>query len=360
MSSLYRKYRPKTFAQVVGQEVIKKTLQQELATGMISHAYLFCGPRAVGKTTTARLFVRALNCQQRKKGAHEPCNACDACSALLANKTLDVMEIDAASHTGVDNVRETIIAASRVGNTFLQYKAFIIDEVHMLSTSAFNALLKTLEEPPSGVIFILATTEIHKVPLTIISRCQRFDFKLIGASDMKERLKGIILQENREVSDEVLDHIVRLSQGCQRDAESLLGQVLAVKEKKIDSKIAQGILAFSHQVFVDLLVNAVISKDQQKAFEIIAGTHEQGVDSALFIQDCVSVFRDVLHVKIGVLQKEQYVGLGYDNLSRLAKSIEPDKLLAIIDFFMEAHREKRWIYLEQLPLEIAVVKSCSI
>lgn len=356
--NLYRKYRPKTFEEVVGQELIKKTLQHQIAHETTAHAYLFCGPRAVGKTSTARLLVRAVNCQNKKKGEHEPCNTCDSCTAIFLGKTLDVMEIDAASHTGVDNVRETIIAASRVGNTFLKYKAFIIDEVHMLSTSAFNALLKTLEEPPANVLFILATTEIHKVPLTIISRCQRFDFKRIGAVDMMGRLQRIVKAEKREVSEGVLNHIVRLSEGCQRDAESLLGQLLACKEKIIDEKVAQGMLSFSHHVFVDTLVTAVLDRLQKNAFEIIAEAREQGVDISLLIQDCVSQLRDLVHIKVGALDKEHYEGVGFEELEQLAKKVELDRLVAIIDYFMEAQKEKRWIYLEQLPLEIAVVKAC--
>ena len=187
MSTLYRKYRPQTFGEVVNQNHVKITLQNEIQAGKIAHAYLFCGPRAVGKTTIARVFAKAVNCTNRKEGDFEPCNKCDNCQSIFDGRNLDVIEIDAASHTGVDNVRENIIASARVAPSNYKYKVFIIDEIHMLSASAFNALLKTMEEPPAHAIFILCTTEVHKVPTTIISRCQRFDFKRIGVSEITKK-----------------------------------------------------------------------------------------------------------------------------------------------------------------------------
>src|SRR3989344_5558425 len=186
-TTLYRKYRPQTFAEVVGQNHIKTTLQNELEKDKIAHAYLFSGPRGLGKTTMARLFAKAVNCLTRKSGQSEPCNQCNSCQEVITGRSLDVIEIDAASHTGVDNVRENIIENSRFTPTSRKFKVFIIDEVHMLSTSAFNALLKTLEEPPEHAIFILATTEIHKVPETIVSRCQHFDFHKVPTADIVKR-----------------------------------------------------------------------------------------------------------------------------------------------------------------------------
>ncbi|PJB19346.1 DNA polymerase III, subunit gamma and tau, partial [Candidatus Falkowbacteria bacterium CG_4_9_14_3_um_filter_36_9] len=188
MATLYRKYRPQNFKEVVGQNHIKLTLEQEVESGKIAHAYIFCGPRAVGKTTLARVLAKAVNCERIKAGEHEPCNKCSSCQDITIGRNMDIMEIDAASHTGVDNVRENIIASTRIFPSRSKYKVFIIDEVHMLSLSAFNALLKIIEEPPAYVLFILCTTEIHKVPTTIISRCQRFDFKRISLSDMTGKL----------------------------------------------------------------------------------------------------------------------------------------------------------------------------
>ena len=191
MPTIYRKYRPQKFSEVTGQEHIIKTIAGEIASGQIAHAYLFSGPRGTGKTTTARLLAKALNCEKRSEGNSEPCDNCLSCEEITGNRSIDVIEIDAASHTGVDNVRENIIDNAQFKPTKSKYKIFIIDEVHMLSTSAFNALLKTLEEPPAHVIFILATTELHKLPSTIISRCQRFNFHKIPTEQMRARLNAL-------------------------------------------------------------------------------------------------------------------------------------------------------------------------
>ncbi|MBT7007089.1 DNA polymerase III subunit gamma/tau, partial [Candidatus Falkowbacteria bacterium] len=198
--ALYRKYRPQAFGDVTNQNHIKLTLQNEIESDKIGHAYLFCGPRGTGKTTLARIFSKTVNCLD-KKNNNEPCNGCDSCNEINDGKSMDIIEIDAASHTGVDNVRENIISNARFTPTSRKYKVFIIDEVHMLSISAFNALLKILEEPPQYVIFILATTEIHKVPNTIISRCQRFDFKKIIFNELVDRLRWICTQEGVSVDE---------------------------------------------------------------------------------------------------------------------------------------------------------------
>ena len=207
MPTLYRKYRPQKFAQVTGQEHIITTIVNEIATGQVAHAYLFSGPRGTGKTTTARLLAKAVNCETRANGASEPCDTCLSCVEISAGRNIDVIEIDAASHTGVDNVRENIIDNAQFKPTKSKWKVFIIDEVHMLSTSAFNALLKTLEEPPAHVIFILATTELHKLPLTIISRCQRFNFHKIPLEQMRARLQELASSEEVKIDDEVMESV---------------------------------------------------------------------------------------------------------------------------------------------------------
>ena len=267
--ALYRKYRPQTFAEIVGQNHVKVTLENEIATGKIAHAYLFSGPRGLGKTTIARLIAKSVNCLSRKDGQSEPCNHCEACQEILDSRSLDVIEIDAASHTGVDNVRENIIANARFTPTNRKFKVFIIDEVHMLSISAFNALLKTLEEPPAHALFILATTEVHKIPQTIISRCQHFDFRKVSINDLVERLATIVKKEKRVLDQEVLERIARWSEGGVRDADSLLGQLLALNEKVITKQHAELVLPASHFNLVFELVSNLIKNDTASSLILV-------------------------------------------------------------------------------------------
>ncbi len=222
--ALYRKWRPKTFDDVIGQNHIINTLKNEIIENKTAHAYLFTGTRGTGKTSTAKIFSRAVNCQNPQNG--NPCNECDICKGILNESILDVIEIDAASNTGVDNIRE-IIEQCRYAAASTKYKIYIIDEVHMLSESAFNALLKTLEEPPEHVKFILATTEVHKVPATILSRCQRFDFKTIDAFEIVEAMRKILLAENIEVENDALEYVAFLGDGSMRDSLSILDRCIA-------------------------------------------------------------------------------------------------------------------------------------
>ncbi len=356
--SLYRTYRPLTFADVVGQEGIKQTLQNEIIHERTVHAYLFSGPRAIGKTTTARIFSRAINCLSRQKWESEPCNSCDSCQAILSGRALDVLEIDAASHTGVDNVRENIIAASRVANSFLKVKTFIIDEVHMLSQSAFNALLKVLEEPPARVVFILATTELHKVPATVVSRCQRFEFKKIPAVAMAERLKKLVVLEKKFVDDEVINDIVRVSDGCERDAESLLGQVLSLGEKRIDSELAALVLPHSNMLHVKELAKLIIAKEIANALNIIDTLREDGTDIETFTNDVLEYFHSMLRIKHGVGDILDLTLEEKKIMEDLVTTVTIDKLLAIIDTVMRAQQEGKWSSIPELPLEIAIIKSC--
>ena len=228
--ALYRKWRPMVFDDVIGQQHITETIKNEIIGNKISHAYLFTGTRGTGKTSMAKIFSRAVNCLNPQNG--NPCNECDICKGILSERVLDVVEIDAASNTGVDNIRD-IIEQTKYATAQSKYRVYIIDEVHMLSDGAFNALLKTLEEPAKGVIFILATTEIHKVPATIMSRCQRFDFKTINVTDIVSRIKYILKNEGILADDEALEYVAQLGDGSMRDALSILDQCLAFKENDL-------------------------------------------------------------------------------------------------------------------------------
>src|SRR5574344_252390 len=298
MSTIYRDYRPQGFSQVFGQNHIKITIKNELIANKVGGAYLFCGPRAVRKTTLARIFAKAVNCEERKSDEAEPCNHCPSCISSNEGKNLDVIEIDAASNTGVDHVRENIIASARLAPNGHKYKVFIIDEVHMLSTAAFNALLKIMEEPPAHVLFILCTTEIHKVPLTIISRCERFDFKRIRLVETMEKLKRIIAKEGIEADDEILAAIAQHSGGHLRDAESLLGQIIAISGKKIDQEKAALVLPKNNNREILELLDCLAKKDSAQALRLVNGLLDSGVNIKNFIAETVELIRKLLLSKV--------------------------------------------------------------
>ncbi len=255
--ALYRTYRPQTFEEVAGQQHIVKTLKNALATGKIAHAYLFAGPRGTGKTTMAKLFAKALNCEH---GVGCQCNECKNCVAITEGNHPDVLELDAASNNGVDEIRE-LIDKVKYGTILGKYKVYIIDEVHMLSTGAFNALLKTLEEPPEHVIFILATTEPHKILPTILSRCQRYDFNKVSEEDIKERLRAVLLNEDVEYNEEAIDLVVKLADGGMRDALSILEKVLAYSQNHLIVDDILNIFALESKEEKIKLINSIIHHD---------------------------------------------------------------------------------------------------
>lgn len=294
LRSIYRTYRPQKWADVVGQEGIIRTLTNEIAHESLVHAYLFTGTRGVGKTTTARLLAKTVNCEKRKKGDVEPCNTCHACTAITDGRSLDVMEIDAASHTDVDNVRENIIAASHVAALERKTKVFIIDEVHMLSTAAFNALLKTLEEPSANVLFILATTDSDRVPETIISRCQRFDFRRVTEKDIQKRLVHIAKAEGVVVESEVLALVVRAGEGSLRDAESILGQLLGLGKNHITIEDAARMLPQGDARRALAFVADLLQHNTLSALTSIEDFVDRGGDTKVFLRDCIRASRHML------------------------------------------------------------------
>lgn len=335
--AIYRKYRPKTFKEVSGQEHVVRTLQNQYASETVAHAYLFTGPRGVGKTTIARLLAKLVNCEKPK--GSEPCNVCKTCEQIIAGNSLDVHEIDAASHTDVDNVRENIIKAVRFSPNQLKKKVYIIDEVHMLSASAFNALLKTLEEPPEHALFILATTEIHKVPETIISRCQRFDFNRIDAVELIKRLKKIVKNEGSEMENVVFEEIVKHAEGCVRDAESLLGQVLALGEKNIGLAEASLVLPTSNPIQVKEIVDHLHGRKAAEAIRLLNNSIEQGMDLRHFVKDIIHLLRDQFMEAVSTSKATPFFEVA-------------------IAEFLDAQSQMRYSHIPQLPIELAIVKIC--
>lgn len=348
--ALYRKYRPQAFAEITGQNHIRVTLENELSGNSVAHAYLFTGPRGVGKTSLARIFAKAVNCLNRKEGESEPCNACESCLELKEGRSLDVIEIDAASNTGVDNVRENIIEHVRFAPTSRKRKVFIIDEVHMLSPSAWNALLKTLEEPPAHAVFIMATTEIHKVPATIISRCQRFDFRRIASGLMAERLKRMAVGEGVTVDDAVIDAVVKLGDGCLRDAESLLEQVLSLDEKRIGSAEASLVLPHSDSELVSSFIDALAERRGRDAVELIGKLIEEGIDLQQFVNETIECLRGLLISALGSPS-----GI---KPTEAAGRLSAAHIVRMINSLMLARLELKSAVIPQLPLELVAAEHC--
>ncbi len=361
MAVLYRKYRPQKFVDVVGQNHIKITLGNEIAQGNLAHAYLFVGPRGTGKTTLARLFARSINCLKHKPGVHEPCNTCESCTRILADKSLDIVEVDAATHTQVDNVRDNIISSARIPPIASNgYKVFIIDEIHMLSKHAFNALLKTIEEPPPRVIFILATTDIYRVPDTIISRCQRFDFKKIPQHLIVNRLKEICAKEQVMIPDDILMGIARKSEGCLRDAESLLGQMVAMAEKgKVKSENASLILPKPNWAHIASLTDLLHKRNLKASLELIFELVHEGMDPETFIADLIEYLRQVLLKRsIGTSFQPDFDEQTVASINQAASDFSMSQLKQLIEIFMrEAYRTKNTI-IPQLPLELGCIEFC--
>ncbi|MFA4833526.1 MAG: DNA polymerase III subunit gamma/tau [Patescibacteria group bacterium] len=361
MATLYRKYRPQNFAEMVGQNHIKVTLENEIQSGRIAHAYLFCGPRAVGKTTLARVIAKAVNCLKRKEGESEPCNQCEICEEITVGRSLDIMEIDAASHTGVDNVRENIITSARTAPSRCKYKVFIIDEVHMLSISAFNALLKIIEEPPANVIFILCTTEIHKVPTTIISRCQRFDFRRIGVNDVVRKLNYIVSKEGIKIDKKILESIARKSEGYMRDAEGLLGQIVSIGGREITQEEADLVIPRSDLDEIINLIGYLIKKDAANAVRLTNKLVDEGVNLSAFISDLIEVLRKIMLDKISAGNLALEFGETLEiKINEVSRELTLEQLTFFIERFIKVKNELRDSFIAQLPMELAITELCLV
>jgi len=363
---LYRKYRPQSFSEVIGQEHVVRTLTNAISSGIISHAYLFSGPRGSGKTTLARLFAKSLNCEDRKEGRAEPCNKCSSCLEIMGNRSMDLIEIDAASHRGIDEMKE-LIEGIKFSPTKSKYKVFIIDESHQLTKEASNALLKTLEEPPSHAIFILATTEIHKMIPTIISRCQRFDFRRLTLEEIVKRLNILAEKEKVKVDKAALELIALNSGGAFRDAEGLLGQAISFcgQDKEITAEEIKDLLGLVEVGLVSQFCDFLSQKKAAEAIKFINEITEKGSDLQEFTKSLINYLRQGLILKIMGLESANPIitGLTKEELEKLQKqatSLEENEIRRIIELFLDAENKMRYSSILQLPLELAVIEATGI
>lgn len=363
---LYRKYRPQTFSEIVGQEHVVKTLANAISGKMISHAYLFSGSRGSGKTTIARIFAKSVNCENRKEGEFEPCNKCPSCLEIMEGRSLDLMEIDAASHRGIDDVREL-----RDGIKFVptksKYKVFILDEAHQLSKDAFNALLKTLEEPPGHAIFILATTELHKMIPTIISRCQHFDFRKLTLPEITRHLEDIVKREKAKIEPAALELIAINSGGSIRDALSLLDQVLTFTSqgKEIKAGEIKELLGLVETASLGQFCDLLFQKKAKETVEFLNETANRGEDLDAFAKSLINYLRQGLLLKIMGGDRDAnpiVTGLTKNETEKLQNQVanlNEEALRKTIELFIDAENKMRYSSIPQLPLELAIVEYAS-
>jgi DNA polymerase III subunit gamma/tau len=350
-----RKWRPQTFEDVVGQSATAQTLRNAILQNRIAHAYLFAGARGVGKTTTARILAKALNCAQGPTVT--PCNICDSCKEIASGNSIDVLEIDAASNRGIDEIRElrenVKYAAARD-----RFKVFIIDEVHMLTTEAFNALLKTLEEPPPHVVFILATTELHKVPATILSRCQHFNFRAISYREILHHLQLIAREEQVRISEEALNAIARGSEGSMRDAQSLLDQVISFCGREVDDESVRNLLGIIPQQILEDFTEAIAQSDCKRLILLIDQLAQSGGDLQQFVREMLSHLRNLLMIKIAG-EDSQLIPLIPGDLARLAalaNQFSEEDLTRFFSVLVATEGELRWSSQPRFHLEMGLMK----
>ena len=358
---LYRKYRPQSYSEITGQEHIVQTLKNAVHMDLLSHAYLFSGPRGSGKTTIARILAKAVNCKNPKQG--EPCNTCDACEEINQGRAMDFIEIDAASNRGIDEIRD-LKEGIKFAPTTLKYKVYVIDEAHQLTKEAANALLKTLEEPPAHAMFILATTEVHRMIPTIVSRTQRFDFRKLSVEEITKRLEGIAKKEKVKIEKSALELIALNAGGALRDAESLLDKVLTFHHGSdiITSEAIKELLNIVDIDSVSEFVELLAERKAAAAIDFLNNKLQEGTDPQELAKNIVQYLRQVLILKINPdLEKTLVVGFTKEQIEKigeLTKKFEEKQLAQIVEHFMQAEQKMKYASIIQLPLELAIIDSC--
>ncbi len=351
--ALYRVWRPRQFQDVVGQTHITRTLQNAIVQEKFSHAYIFSGPRGTGKTSAAKIFAKTINCE--KAPVKEPCNECAACRGIQDGSISDIIEMDAASNTSVEDIRE-IRDKVKYASSTVPYKVYIIDEVHMISTSAFNALLKTLEEPPKHVVFILATTEPHKIPLTVASRCQRFDFKPITSKSIVERMQTVVSAENIGVSPDALETVALAAEGGMRDALSILDQAISYSDERVELEDVLAVTGGVAQGLLTDIVQALKQRDVQRALSLLDDLIQNGKDPARFVYDLIYFLRDLLLYKSapsleGILERAMID----EPFKQLAGEVSNNWIQEAITHLNQCQQEIKWTNSPKVFIEIALL-----
>ena len=354
-TALYRKFRPLKFADMVGQEHITKTLRNQIMADRIGHAYLFNGGRGTGKTSSAKILARAVNCLNPQDG--EPCNECEICKAMLEGSLTDVVEMDAASNNSVEDIR-AIKEEVNFLPTLAKYRVYIIDEVHMLSIGAFNALLKTLEEPPAHVKFILATTEPQKLPVTILSRCQKFDFKKISNNNIIKRLEIVCKESNVEITKEALNTIAILSEGAMRDALSILERCLQETTEKIDEDLIKELVGIPKLEQVHRLTQSILESNVEQALEAMDNILNDGKDINNLIWELIKYIKDILVYK-STGEKFLYSESEIEQIKKMIENISKDKLVNIINELSELENDIKWASQKNILFQAGIIKLCS-
>ncbi|MBO4883786.1 MAG: DNA polymerase III subunit gamma/tau [Clostridia bacterium] len=356
--ALYRTWRPEFFRDVVGQDRIVTTLRNQITSGRIPHAYLFCGSRGTGKTSTAKVLSRAVNCLEPEDG--EPCGRCAACLQLAGENNLDIVEIDAASNNGVDEIRD-LREKVKYPPTVGRYKVYIIDEVHMLSSGAFNALLKTLEEPPAHAVFILATTEPQRLPATILSRCQRFDFKRIPAALIEKRLKQVLEANGNEAEDEAVSLVARAAEGGMRDALSILDMCLSYGGGRLAAPLVREVLGASDRRFLFDFADALIQGDAPRALTMIDRLMRDGRDPAVFAREVTGHARALLVARACETGLEDILEITGEDAGRMraqAQGASEPRLMRVMSLFIQAENDMKWSSQQRIVLELCAVRAC--